>query len=189
MEFLRLMKTLLTLCVAGLGCLTPALAVEPQKPLVTLTVKRQVLDSDSDMLGKKGSSRQKTVTLRVEIINNTSSPIAESELSGDVLVTRVRNENEKIVREPLDMVKLPAMKPREKLTLNLGRIQLTEVEWKNRKFEETLEEWRVTCTQGNTAICNPVTSENYQTRLKDVTAAKDDLPAGKLRRALRRLGD
>lgn len=183
------MKTLFTFCVAGLVCLAPALAAEPQKPLVTLTVKRHTLDSDRDLLGRKGSSRQKTVTLRVEIMNTTSSPVAESELSGDTLVTRVRNGIETVVKEPLDKVKLPAMKPNEKLTLDLGRIQLDEVEWKNRKFEETLEEWRVTCTQGNTEICKAATSEDYQTRLKDVTASKHEDPAGKIRRTLRRIGD
>jgi hypothetical protein len=183
------MKTMITLFAAGLACLVPALAVEPQKPLVTLTVKRHTLDSDRDLLGRKGSSRQKTVTLRVEIINTTSSPVAESELSGDVLVTRVRNEREEIVREPLDKMRLPAMKPNEKLTLNLGKVELREIEWRNRKSEETLDEWRVSCSQGTTEICKAATSENYQTRLKDVAASKNEVPAGKIRRTLRRIGD
>lgn len=184
------MKTLSFLFATGLACLAPTLAAEPQKPLVTLTAKRQLLDQDHDMIGRRGNNRQKTVTLRVEIINTTQAPVAESELSGDVLVKRTRNEKEIVVREPLDKVKLPAMKPNEKLTLSLGKIELREVEWRNRKFEETLEEWQVTCTQGTTEIGKTTSSDHYQTLLKDVAAPpKKEVPAGPLRKALRRIGD
>lgn len=185
------MKTLPFLFAAGLACLTPALAAEPQKPLVALTVKRHVLDSDRDMIGRKGSNRQKTVALRVEIVNTTSTPVAESELSGDVLVKRARNEKEIVVKEALGEVKLPAMKPNEKLTLDLGKIVLHELEWRNRKFEEDLEEWQVTCTQGNTEIGKATSSDNYQKLLKDAAAPTQEkkAPVGPIRKALRRIGD
>jgi hypothetical protein len=178
------------LLAAALACLAPALAAEPQKPLVSLTVKRHTLDSDRDMIGRKGSTRTKTVALRVEIVNTSPASVAESELAGDVLVERTRNQKQIVVREPLGKIKLPAMKPNEKLTLDLGKIELSEVEWQNRKIEETLEEWQVTCNQGTTKIGKATSSERYHTLLKDVVAPpKKEVPAGPLRKALRRIGD
>jgi hypothetical protein len=126
----------------------------------------------------------------VEITNTSPAPVTGSELSGDVLVRRARNEKQIVVREPLDKIKLPAMKPNEKLTLDLGKIELSEVEWLNRKFEETVEEWQVTCTQGTTEIGKAASSDHYQTLLKDAAAApKREVPAGPLRKGLRRIGD
>jgi hypothetical protein len=130
-ELLQVMKTLLT-TLATVLLLVPAGAAEPHKPVVTLTVKRQILDSDHDLRGRCGDTRQKTVTLRVEISNTSQAPVGESELSGDVLVKRIKNEQEKIVREPLPPLKVPAMKPGESLIFELGKIQLDEIEWRNR---------------------------------------------------------
>lgn len=185
------MKTLPFLFAASLACLTPGIAAEPQKPLVTLSVKRHTLDSDRDMIGRGGSNRQRTVALRVEIVNTSSTPVAESELSGDVLVKRAKNETEIVVKEALDKLKLPAMKPNEKLTLNLGKIVLHELEWRNRKFEEELEEWQISCTQGTTEIGKTTSSDNYQKLLKDATVPQQEkkAPGGPIRKALRRIGD
>ena len=160
------------LLAATLAFLTTAGAVEPGKPLLGLTVKRQLLDSEHDLRGKQGSTREKTITLRVEITNATSSTVAESELSGDVLVTRAGDEKEKVIKESLGEIKVPAMKPNEKLTLDLGKIRLSEVEFRKRKFEETLEEWQVVCTQGKTEIAKSVSSERYDKLLKEVTPVK-----------------
>lgn len=175
------MKTLLTTLAAAL-LLVPAGAAEPQKPLVTLTVKRQILDSDHDLRGRHGDTRQKTITLRVEISNKSQAPIGESGLSGDVLVKRVRNDQEKIVREPLFPLKIPAMKPGERLIFDLGKIQLSEIEWRNRKFEETLEEWQVTSTSGDAEIGKAVSSDRYESLSKEVVATPKKVGPDKPRR-------
>jgi len=162
------MKTFISTTTVALFLLLPAGAVEPQKPLVTLSVKRQTLESEHDLRGRQGDTRQKTITLRVEITNTSPAPIAESELSGDALVTRAGDTREMVNKEWLAAIKVPAMKPGERLTLDLGKIQLSEIEWRNRKFEETLEEWKVTCTQGKIEIGKAVSSQRYETLLKDV---------------------
>ncbi len=181
------MKTFLTTCATAILLLVPAGAAEPQKPLVTLAVKRQMLDSDHDLHGRRGDSRQKTFALRVEITNTSQAPVGESELSGDVLVKRVGDGQEKIVKEPLAAIKVPAMKPGERLTLHLGKIQLSEIEWRNRKFEETLEEWQVTSRLGNAETGRAVSSDRYETLAAEVVpASKKPERVKPLRKALRR---
>jgi hypothetical protein len=171
------MKTLISAFATAVLLLLPTGAAEPQKPLVTLTVKRQVLDSDHDLRGRGGDTRQKTVTLRVEISNTSQAPVGDSELSGDVLVKRVRNEQEKIVREPLPSIKVPAMKPGESLIFDLGKIELSEIEWRNRKFEEALEEWQVTSTSRDVEIGRAVSSDRHETLSKEaVEISKKDGP-------------
>lgn len=185
------MRTLTSIFAVGLALLSQAGALEPAKPLLSLTVKRQLLDSDHDMRGKQGNTRHKLVTLRVELVNSSSSATGEATLSGDALVTRAIGEKEKVVKESLGTVKVPAMKPNEKLTLDLGKITLSEVEWRNRKFEESLEEWKVLCKQGETEIAKSVSSERYETLSKEIE------PAGKKNggandptpRKLRKLGN
>ena len=171
------MKTLLTTLATAVLLFVPAGAAEPQKPSVSLTVKRQILDSDHDLRGRRGDTSRKTIALRVEISNTSQAPVGESELSGDVLVKRVTDEQEKIVREPLPPLKVPAMKPGESLIFDLGKIQLSEIDWRNRKFEETLEEWQVTSTSGDTEIGRAVSSDRYETLSKEVVATpKKDGP-------------
>lgn len=184
------MKTFLTTCAATIFLLVHAGAAELQKPSVTLTVKRQVLDSDHDLRGRRGDTQQKTIALRVEVTNTSPSLVGESGLSGDVLVKRVRNEQEKIVKEPLERIKVPAMKPGERIILHLGKIQLSEIEWRNRKFEETLEEWQVTSTLGDVEIGKAVSSDRFETLLEEVVPApKKPERVKPLRKALRRQAD
>ncbi len=181
------MKTFLTTCAAAILLLVPAGAAEPQKPSATLTVKRQMLDSDHALRGRRGDTSQKTIALRVVITNTSRAPIGESGLSGDALVKRVMNEQEKVVREPLAPIKVPAMKPGERLTLDLGKIQLSEIEWRNRKFQETLEEWQVISTLGNVEIGKAVSSDRFETLLEEVVPApKKPERVKPLRKALRR---
>ncbi len=165
------MKPFLTTLAAAVLLLVPAGAAEPQKPLVTLTVKRQTLDSDHDLRGRRGDTNRKTIALRVEVTNTSQAPVGESALSGDVLVKRITNEQEEIVKEPLDRIKVPAMKPGERLILHLGKIQLSEVEWRKHKFEETLEEWQVTSTLGSAEIGKAVSSDRFETLLEEVVPA------------------
>ena len=137
------------------------LAADAPKPLVSVTAKRHVLDSDHDLDGRRGSSGKKVITLRVDITNTTSSPVEASVLSGDALVLRAVGENEKLVKESLGKIEVPALKPNEKKTVELGKITLSEVEWKKRKFEESLEEWKVTCSQGQAVIGGTESSDKY----------------------------
>jgi len=168
------MKLLTSILSLGLLLMAGAVAAEPAKPALSLTVKRQLLDSEHDMRGRQGNTQHKTFTLRVEVVNTSSSPIGESTLSGDALVARAGLEKEKIVKESLGTLKIPAMKPNERLTLDLGRITLSEVEWRNRKFEESLEEWKVVCKQGDTEIGKSVSNDRYETLAKEVEPAGPD---------------
>lgn len=155
------MKTLTLLFATGLGFLANAYAAEAPKPLLQLSVKKQVLDSNHDTLGAQGRTKQKTLTLRVVLLNTSSTTVAESVLTGNALVSRVGEMKEQIVKESLGVLKVPAMKPNEKLTLDLGKIELSEVEWAKRKFEENLEEWQVTCSLGAVEIGKAESSNDY----------------------------
>jgi hypothetical protein len=53
------------------------------------------------------------------------------------------------------------MKPNERLTLDLGKLRLTELELRGREFKETLEEWKVVCTRNGAEIGQAVSSERY----------------------------
>ncbi len=165
------MKTMALLLTATVSSFLTLHAADLPKPALTLTVKQQTVDTEHDMRGRQGSTRQKTIALRVEITNTGSTTVAESSLTGDALVSRAGDFKENIVKESLGELKVPAMKPNEKLTLQLGKIQLSEVDWNKRKFEEKLQEWQVTCSQGTTEIGKAVSSDRYATVLKDVAPA------------------
>lgn len=162
------MKLLTPMLSLGLLLMAAVVAAEPTKPPVTLSVKKQLLDSDHDMRGRQGSTQKKVYTLRVDVVNVSSSPIGESTLSGDALVARALGEKEKIVKESLGTVKVPAMKPNEKLTLNLGKITVDEIEWRNRKFEEKLEEWKIVCKRDEAEIGKSISNERYETLAEDI---------------------
>ncbi len=183
------MKTFTSFFAIALVFASLASAIESQKPLVSIRVKRQLLDSEHDMLGRQGSSKQKTFTLRVEITNASATPVAQSELSGEALVTRAAGERERIVKESLGQIKVPEMKPNATLSLDLGKITLKEFEWQNRKFEETLNEWKVVCTKGAAEIGMAESSARFETLAKEVTpaAVKREAPVGPFRGNLRRL--
>ena len=155
------MKLLLPLLAITSLLTATGLAADAPKPLVSVTAKRHVLDSDHDLDGRRGSSGKKVITLRVDITNTTSSPVEASVLSGDALVLRAVGENEKLVKESLGKVEVPALKPNEKKTVELGKITLSEVEWAKKKFEESLEEWKVTCSQGQVVIGGTESSDKY----------------------------
>jgi len=164
------MKTLTPILAVGLALFTQVSAVEPTvpaKPSVTLTVKRHLIDSEHDQKGPR-KSREKTITLRVDIQNVSSSTIEESILSGDVLLMRSVGEREKIVKEKLGIMKVPSLKPNEKITLDFGKFKLNDFQWKQRKFEESLEEWRVVCKKGETEIGKNLSNVRYNTLEKEV---------------------
>jgi hypothetical protein len=165
------MKTIALFLTSFVVGITGLHSAEPTKPLVKITAKPHKVDSDSDLRGKHGKSRQKTMTLRVEIVNTGSAELPASELTGDALILRAREVRERLVKESLGAVKVPAMKPNEKITLDLGKIELDEIESRNRKFEETLEEWQVSCSQGGKEMGKAVSSERYAALLKDLEPA------------------
>ncbi len=162
------MKTTVILLTSILFGIANFHAAEPTKPLVKISAKPHMLDSDSDLRGKHGKSRQKTITLRVEIVNTSAAELPASELTGNALILRAREIKDRLVKESLGVVKVPAMKPNGKLTLDLGKIELNEIEFRNRKFEESLEEWQVTCRQGTTETGKAVSSDRYATLVKDL---------------------
>lgn len=182
-----MMKLLLPLLAITSLLTAPGFAAESPKPLVSVSAKRQVLDSDHDLDGRRGSSGKKVITLRVEITNTTSSPVEASVLSGDALVQRAVGENEKLVKESLGKVDVPALKPNEKKTVELGKITLSEVEWAKRKFEESLEEWKVTCTQGQTVIGGTESSDKYaDLEVTAKPAGGKDVAPGPLKKRVKR---
>jgi hypothetical protein len=141
-------------------------AETPAKPLLSLSVKTKVLDSDSDLRGKRGSSKQKTMTLRIEITNTSPTSVESASLSAIALVRRSGDFKDRLIKESLGSKKLEALKPNEKITVDIGRIDLHEVEWKARKFEESLEGWQVVCKQ-NGAEIGKAESDHYPELEKD----------------------
>jgi hypothetical protein len=172
-----MMKILPTLIIAGIASLSLAFAADPAKPSLRLTVKKHLLDVDHEKRVVGSSIQERIVTLRVEIVNVSSTAVDGAEIAGQALVMRAADIREQLVRERLETLKIPPLKPNEKTTLDLGKIQLHEKEWRNRKFEETLEEWQVTCTKGGAAIGNTVSSDRFESLEKDAVEPKAD-PAG-----------
>jgi hypothetical protein len=162
----------------ALALLLPGLAAaDPAKPLVRLEVKKQVLDSAHDMHGRQGSTARKVLTLRVEVANTSSAPLEATTLTGDAIVERAKGGNETLVKESLGKVEVPALKPNERKTVDLGKITLNEVEWRNRKFEESLEEWKVTCLKGQTIVGSAVSSDRFiELEQEAVSRSRKDVP-------------
>ncbi|QTN33279.1 hypothetical protein HZ994_13470 [Akkermansiaceae bacterium] len=173
------MKTITLLFATGLIFLANSKATETPKPLLQVSAKKQVLGTDRDSFGKAVRNNQKTITLRVTLFNTSGKAVAESVLAGNALISRAGEFKEGIARESLGTVKVPAMKPNEKLTLDLGEITLSEVEWGKRKFEESLEEWQVTCSQGEVEIGKAESSDRYALLSKDA-ATSDPQRKGRL---------
>lgn len=162
-----MMKAIVPLFALVFALCSQGFAADAAKPLVSITAKRQLIGTERGQ-GFRTDAREKVVTLRVVIQNTSSSIIEGAELAGEVLVERARDQREKIVREKLKTVKLPAIKPNERLTIDLGEIVLMDVEWYGRKFEESLKEWKVVCKKGGTEIGQHLSSDKYTTLEKQV---------------------
>jgi hypothetical protein len=158
-------------------------------------VKRQVLGTEKEERGPRSEARDKEMTLRVVIKNLSDTTLEGAELTGDVLINRAGEDNERIVKELLKSLKLPPMKPNENLTVDLGKFTLTKVEWKRRTFEETLEEWKVVCKKGETNIGENVSDEKYNVLVKEMqekreeAAEKEEEKIDERREALKRRKD
>ncbi|BCX49527.1 hypothetical protein HAHE_34350 [Haloferula helveola] len=153
------MRTFSALALSAIAAALPCTAIETAKPLVSISVKQQTLTADHDRNGRFGDRSEKTVTLRVEIRNSSRSQLEDVKLSGIALVVREGERSETVRRHELAAVELPAMKPNEKVTVDLGKIVLSEYEWGGSKTEESLEEWKVVCMQGDKEVGSEVTEE------------------------------
>ena len=72
-----------------------------------------------------------------------------------------------------------ADKTNEKLTIDLGKFTLSKLKWKNRTFEETLEEWKVVCHKGEANIGENVSDEKYDELVKEMKDQKKEQADGK----------
>jgi hypothetical protein len=161
------MKTQILSFAVLFGLISGAFAEEAAKPQVSLTVKRQTLDVSSDK-GSKSESMEKEVTLRVEIRNVTKETLEGAELTGEVMINRAKNDEERMVIEELKSLKLPAMKPNERITVDLGKVIINKVRWKNRTFEESLEHWKLVCKKGEASIGENLSDSNYTGLVKEM---------------------
>lgn len=143
------MKTVLFLSVLLFSQLHAA--EDSFKPLYKVEAKKHLLESNT---GRSfgGDSKAKDYTLRVTITNVSRGIVNESKLSGEVLVQRAVGEKEKLVKESLAPVTVPALKPNEQKTIDLGKVTVRKVEWRHKEFEESMEEWKVLCKQGEKEI-------------------------------------
>ena len=167
------MKIQLLSFAALFSLIAGVFAEDAAKPMVSLTAKRQLLSTDRNGGGRSESS-DKDITIRVEIKNLTNTTLEGAELTGEATLNRSINDNEKIVIESLKSLKLPPMKPNEKLTVDLGKIVLNKVRWKKRTFEETLEEWKVVCKKGEANIGENVSSEKYDALVEKMKEEKKE---------------
>jgi hypothetical protein len=138
------------------------MAAEPAKPALALTAKKHLVDSDSGRQGRQASTREKSITLRVEITNQSSATIAGAELSGDALVKRDGSLKDGLFKESLGKIAIPELKPNARVTIDLGTISLHELDGRSRKVEDSLEGWKVVATKGGTEIGTATSGADYE---------------------------
>jgi hypothetical protein len=162
--------------------------VTTEKSLVSITAKRQLLETDSNNIGVRGKSRSKEFTIRVEVQNITNNLIEHAALTGEVFVSKVIREEERMVSERLAKKEIPTLKPGEKVTIDLGKITLNTIEFRSKSFEEKLEEWKVECLDGQKIIGSTLSSEKFtklQIEAKENPVVNGPAP---FRKPLRKLG-
>ena len=157
------MKTFITTFAAGCFLILPTSAVEPAPLTVKLEVRKHLIESDRDKGASFGGQVSKTYTLRVEVTNTGKETLTGANLSGTALVQRARAMNERLSSESLAAVAVPEIKPNSNVTLDLGRIDIHKLEMRQREMEETLEEWQVVCTRGETELAKVESSSNFET--------------------------
>ena len=118
------------------------------------------------------------------VVQNVSQKtIPASQLTGNAFLARFVGHSEKLVKHPIDAADVPELKPNEKVTIDLGKAELHTLEWGKRKFEEKLEEWKVTCRNGQVIIGSAVSSAKFAALEKEHA----DDPPGKGEREARPL--
>ena len=124
------------------------------------------------MRGKQGRVAKKVLTLRAEITNASKAPLEGATLSGTAIILKAGEMKETIEKRPLDETPIPTLPPGGSTTLDVGRIALHEREWRNRKFEESLEEWKVVCVAEGKDIASVESSPRFATLEKNKKKAK-----------------
>lgn len=173
------MKTLLQSLALGLCCVVSPVSAEPASPTVQLVVKKHLMDSDHDKGGKFGSNSAKTYTFRVEVTNLGNTTLTGAEISGTALVHRSRAMGERVSRESLSAVPVPDLKSRDKVTLDLGRIDIHELELRQREMQESIEEWKVICTKAGSELGNAVSSSKFEALDKEASGPTKEGKRGK----------
>ena len=159
-----------------------------EKPLVSVSAKRQLLDTDSEHIGARGKNKSKEYTIRVEVQNITNSNIEHATVAGEIFVSKVVRENERMVNEHLAKKEIPTLKPGEKVTIDLGKISLNTIEFRNKSFEEKLEEWKVECLDGQKIIGSTLSSEKFTKLQIDAKEKPEANPQAPFRKQIRKLG-
>ena len=180
------MNALLSVLAALVALHSPLFVADAAK--VAITAKTRVVDSDHDLRGKFGDTGQKTVTLKVTIVNTSGGPLEASELTGDMLVKRARDGKEKIVKESLGKIAVPALKPNEKVTADLGKVTLSKLQWAKQEFEESVEAWKLTCSAGAVTFATVTSDPRYEELAKTaVTPKAKEIPQNPRRMRPKRL--
>jgi hypothetical protein len=162
------MKTFTLMLVTVSGFILPGFAADPAPPSAKLEVKKHLMDSDRDKGSTYGGQVTKAYTLRVEVTNTGKSTLEGASLSGTALVHRARAASDRISSEPLAAMEVPELKPNDRVTLDLGRIELHKVVMRQRQMEETLDEWQVVLTKGGVEVVKEESSNRYETVSKEV---------------------
>lgn len=149
------------LILLGLALAVSSLAAEPAKPLLALTAKKHLVDSDSDRQGRQVSTREKSVTIRVEITNQSSATVTGAELSGHALVKRDGSLKDGLSKISLGKLAIPELKPNARVTLDLGRVSLHELDGRVRKIESSLEGWKIIASKDSTEIGMVTSGKDY----------------------------
>lgn len=166
------MKNQILRALVILGMILGVSAEDAAKPLVSLIVRSQVLSAEGDDRGARSKSKDKEMTLRVEIKNLSDTTLEDAELTGDVILNRSVHEEAKFVQELLTSLKLQPIKPNEKITVDLGKFTISKVKWHCRSFDETLEEWKVVCNKGDANIGEKVSTDKYGYLLRGIQNQK-----------------
>lgn len=137
-------------------------AAEPAKPALSLTAKKHLVDSDSGRQGQQITTREKSITMRVEITNQSSATVTGAELSGHALIKRDGSLRDNLFKESLGKLSIPELKPNARITLDLGTISLHELDGRVRKVESTLEGWKVVATKDGAEVGQVTSGKDYE---------------------------
>jgi hypothetical protein len=166
-----------TLVLLGLALAVSSVTAEPAKPLLALTAKKHLVDSDSDRHGGQVTTREKSITIRVEITNQSTATITGAELSGHALIKRDGSLKDGLSKTSLGKLAIPELKPNARVTLDLGRISLHELDGRVRKVETSLEAWKVIATKAGTEIGMVKSGDTYDAlEAQSVTRGKEGKP-------------
>jgi hypothetical protein len=160
-----------------LGLAVSSIAAEPAKPLLAMTAKKHLVDSDSDRQGGHVTTREKSVTVRVEITNQSATTVTGAELSGDALVKLDGSLKDGLAKLSLGKIAIPELKPNARVSLDLGRVSLHELDGRVRKVETSLEGWKVIATKDGAEVGMVKSGDDYEVlESQSVSRGRQDKP-------------